>query len=128
MNIKDIDYRILQNFFNSRSCKGIETNKSIKKSLNRVYEYALNPNRKFSIADLKLKRNNTEYILSEIFPIAEDGRFYTQGIELWGSILSELKPYIEINNKKTLDIILSEKMFSKPVFLCFLYKLKTKRR
>lgn len=89
-----------------------------KKTLkDKVYEYALNPNRKFSIADLKLKRNNTEYILSEIFPIAEDGRFYTQGIELWGSILSELKPYIEINNKKTLDIILSEKMFSKPGLL-----------
>ena len=52
----------------------------------KVYEYALNPNKnkRFSTADLKLKRNNTEYILSEIFPIAEDGRFYTQGIELWG--------------------------------------------
>lgn len=85
----------------------------------KVYEYALNPNKnkRFSTADLKLKRNNTEYILSEIFPIAEDGRFYTQGIELWGCILSELKPYIEINDKKTLDIILSEKMFSKPGLL-----------
>lgn len=91
-----------------------------KKTLkDKVYEYALNPNKNknFSIADLKLKRNNTEYILSEIFPIAEDGRFYTQGIELWGSILCELKPYIEINNKKTLDIILSAKMFSKPGLL-----------
>lgn len=89
-----------------------------KKTLkDKVYEYALNPNKIFSISDLKLKKNNTEYILSEIFPIAEDGRFYTQGIELWGSILCELKPYIEINNKKTLDIILSEKMFSKPGLL-----------
>lgn len=89
-----------------------------KKTLkDKVYEYALNPNKNFSISGLKLKKNNTEYILSEIFPIAEDGRFYTQGIELWGSILSELKPYIDINNKKTLDIILSEKMFSKPGLL-----------
>lgn len=89
-----------------------------KKTLkDKVYEYALNPNKNFSISGLKLKKNNTEYILSEIFPIAEDGRFYTQGIELWGSILSELKPYIDINNKNTLDIILSEKMFSKPGLL-----------
>ena len=97
-----------------------------KKTLkDKVYEYAfnLNKNKRFSTADLKLKRNNTEYILSEIFPIAEDGRFYTQELELWGSILSELKPYIEINNKKSLDIILSEKMFSKPGLLNSLLKV-----
>lgn len=67
MNIKDIDYRILQNFFNSRSCKGIETNKSIKKSLNRVYEYALkvgyvdkNPIQWINVSGVENKHDKTD--------------------------------------------------------------------
>lgn len=39
--IKDINYSILQNFFNNRENEGIESNKNIKKALKRVFVYAM---------------------------------------------------------------------------------------
>lgn len=41
LKISEIDYLVLQKFFNSRQFEGIETNKNIKKSLNRIFKYAL---------------------------------------------------------------------------------------
>lgn len=38
--ISMIDYKILQKFFNDRGHEGLETNKSIRKTLNRVFVYA----------------------------------------------------------------------------------------
>lgn len=39
--IKNIDYKTLQAFFNSRGDKGIETNKNIKKAISRVLNYGI---------------------------------------------------------------------------------------
>lgn len=39
--ISDINYKTLQDFFNNRSNIGLETNKSTKKALNRILEYAI---------------------------------------------------------------------------------------
>lgn len=44
MKIKKINYQVLQKFFNARINEGIETNKRIKKALNRIFEYALKCN------------------------------------------------------------------------------------
>lgn len=41
LKIKEIDYKTLQVFFNNRSKEGIETNKNIRKSLNRIFMYAV---------------------------------------------------------------------------------------
>ncbi len=41
MPIVRIDYKTLQKYFNGRIDKGIETNKNIRKSLNRVFNYAV---------------------------------------------------------------------------------------
>ena len=50
--ISKITYKMLQTFFNSRSDQGLETNKRIRKTLNRLFDYAIragyikdNPNR-----------------------------------------------------------------------------------
>lgn len=39
--IKNFNYQLLQRYFNSRSNKGIETNRCIKKAINRVLNYAI---------------------------------------------------------------------------------------
>lgn len=39
--IKDFNYTLLQRFFNSRSEYGLETNKKLKTSLKRIFDYAL---------------------------------------------------------------------------------------
>lgn len=41
MIITHIDYTTLQNYFNKRKDQGIETNKNIKKALNRILNYAI---------------------------------------------------------------------------------------
>jgi len=41
MPIAKIDYAMLQKFFNSRETKGLETNKNIKKALNRIFVHAM---------------------------------------------------------------------------------------
>lgn len=52
--VDEIDYLMLQKFFNARSEFGIETNKNIKKALNRVF--------KFCIRMGYMKSNPCEYI------------------------------------------------------------------
>lgn len=42
--IKNFDYQLLQNYFNSRKDKGIETNRCIKKAIGRVLNYAIKVN------------------------------------------------------------------------------------
>lgn len=39
--IKSIDYTLLQKYFNNRKNEGIETNKSIKKAISRILNYAI---------------------------------------------------------------------------------------
>lgn len=39
--VKNIDYAMLQRYFNNLSNKGIESNKDVKKALNRIFKYAL---------------------------------------------------------------------------------------
>ena len=41
VKVNEIDYLMLQKFFNSRSEFGIETNKNIRKSLNRVFKFCI---------------------------------------------------------------------------------------
>ena len=41
MKIKDITYKVLESYFNERKEDGIEKNRGIKKSLSRVFTYAL---------------------------------------------------------------------------------------
>lgn len=39
--LKEITYKVLQDFFNKRSSEGIEANKSIKNSINRVFVFSI---------------------------------------------------------------------------------------
>lgn len=41
LKIKNIDYKTLQNYFNSRSDQGIESNKQVKKALSRILRFAI---------------------------------------------------------------------------------------
>ena len=41
MNIKEIDYKTIQEWFNGRDQEGIASNKNIKKALNRVFTFAI---------------------------------------------------------------------------------------
>ncbi len=44
MNISEIDYKTLQAWFNTRDQEGLETNKNIKKAINRIFNYAIKCN------------------------------------------------------------------------------------
>nr|WP_295684699.1 Arm DNA-binding domain-containing protein [uncultured Lachnoclostridium sp.] len=41
ISIKNVDYALLQRYFNKRGSLGIETNKSTRKALNRLLNYAV---------------------------------------------------------------------------------------
>ena len=72
--IVKLDYATLQKFFNSRSNQGIETNKNIKKALNRVFVHALkmgyistNPLTFVDIKGVENKMEHTELLSPEDF-------------------------------------------------------------
>lgn len=72
--IVKIDYATLQKFFNGRSNQGIETNKNIKKALNRVLVHALkmgyintNPLTLVDIKGVENKMDHTELLNPEDF-------------------------------------------------------------
>lgn len=55
MPIASIDYKFLQTYFNKRKDQGIETNKNIRKSLNRIFKYAVRCN--------YIKTNPVQYVI-----------------------------------------------------------------
>lgn len=72
--IVKINYVMLQKYFNSISDQGIETNKSIKKALNRIFIHALkmeyiksNPLTLVDVKGIENKMDHTEILSSEDF-------------------------------------------------------------
>lgn len=72
--ITEFDYSLLQKYFNGRKDIGLETNKGIKKTINRVLNYAIkvgyiksNPLNLVTVKGIETHRNNDEILKYEDF-------------------------------------------------------------